>query len=233
MAVIRQAAPAPWTRPGAPRAGARPSWIGMPRVSASRPPPAKAPVMSSRPPGVRSVPPGSEGFKAPSSAPKSGSGSYVALGRPSAAPQIVTTREVELESEVAALRVEVTNLEAALVSAREQALSESEPEIVRLALAIASRVVGQEVSADPSIIARWIRQGLGLLPGREDAVVAVAPDVAGLLEDAAEADPSLSDFVVDRALAAGSCELREGTSTVEVGADGRIAAIADALGMDK
>ncbi|MBX3209356.1 MAG: hypothetical protein KF764_30265 [Labilithrix sp.] len=225
MGAARRLSPAPWTRPGEPRVSGRPSWIGMPRVT----PPSPAPPA----PRAPSTPPPSEGVRRPSQsivAP-----SIAPLSRPSGAPSpiIQSGRELELESEVLALREEIARLAVDLASVRARVLEESEPEVVRLAVTVAARVVGRELATDPALLAVWIREGLAALPGKE-AIVAVAPDVAAAVLPEVLADASgAAKVVVDGALRPGSCELREGATVVPVSARERIAAISDALGIDR
>ena len=227
MGAARKVSPAPWTRPGAPRVSGRPSWIGIPRVSAAAIAPVRAP----------SVPPPSEGRPVSASVrPPSIAPSLVPITRPSVpapSPLIQSTRELELESEVAALRQEVARLAAELSSVRSRVLEESEPEIVRLAITVAERVVGRELASDPSLVLDWIRQGLTALPGREEIVVAVATDIAAHLPLEVIADAAAGRrVIVDASLRPGSCEVREGASCVPAGHQDRLAAITDALGMD-
>jgi flagellar assembly protein FliH len=159
----------------------------------------------------------------------------IPVAQASAAVEIRSTREVELEAQNEALRAEIARLADALASVRARVVEQSEPEIVRLAMAIASRVVGRELSADPSMIAEWIGEARALLPGRSEVVVAVAPDVAAHVP-AERIESRLGDgagtIVVDPTLRPGTCELREGPSTVEVGAEARLDALADALGLE-
>ena len=91
---------------------------------------------------------------------------------------ISSAREVELEGEVAALRGELTKLASMLDSVRATVIEESEPEIVRLALAVAKRLVGREVTADPTILHRWIEEGAKSLPNRAEITIAASPDIA-------------------------------------------------------
>ncbi|MBX3228839.1 MAG: hypothetical protein KIT84_42090 [Labilithrix sp.] len=188
---------APWMSPGAPRM-AKPSWLRMRALAdavtevesspPSRPasPPSSVQLIASVPPprSMRpSVPP----------PPSSRRGS----------PHIQTTRELELEREVAALQSELARVVAESASTRARVIEESEPAIVKLALAIARRVVGREVESDPALMQAWIDEALAMLPGGE---VALAEDGASAI-------------------------VRAGDSTVEVGAEPRMAAIADALGV--
>lgn len=238
MDAVRRATPAPWTRPGEPRVAAHPSWMGMPRVipPASPAPFSRAP--SNRPPADPTR--GGHGAtpSIPISRPPSMPPLVMPLARatdpPASCPIIQSGHELELEAEVEALRAQVGQLAHELASARARILEESEPEVVRLAVTVATRVVGRELATDPSLVVQWIREGLAALPGREAPVVAVAPDLAAAIAlDAALADAGVGGVVVDASLGPGSCELREGSSLVAVGGGERVAAISDALGVEK
>ncbi|OJY30257.1 MAG: hypothetical protein BGO98_26335 [Myxococcales bacterium 68-20] len=153
---------------------------------------------------------------------------------PPPSPIIQTGRELELEDELLALREETARLAVELASVRARVLEESEPEIVRLAVTVASRIVGRELATDPALVLGWIREGFAALPGKEAVVVAVAPDIAAAISrDALEGTATAAKVVVDDALRPGSCELREGATVVPIGAGERIAAISDALGVDR
>jgi hypothetical protein len=132
--------------------------------------------------------------------------------------QIQTTREVELESEVVQLHDELQRVLAESASMRARVMEESEPAIVALALAIAKRVVGREIEGDPALLHAWVREARGLLPSGE---VFVASDV------------EMEGATTDASLAAGSAEVRDGASTIAVGVDARMAAMADALGVER
>jgi flagellar assembly protein FliH len=159
---------------------------------------------------------------------------YGGAPRASVIPQVIqTTREVELDGEVDALRREVARLARELAAARARVLEESEPEIVRLAVAVATRVVGRELAQEPSTIVGWIKDGIAVLPQRDEVIVAVAPDIAAAMPaEEIAAGLGSAKVIVDSTLRPGSCEVREGASTVEVSADARLAAISDALGVD-
>jgi len=256
-------APVPWAaRQKTLRSVARPSWIG--RI-ATPPPPnhasnnnaSAARRMSERPASPSMAPPPANpagvsrmsepppASRGSNSRPAMGSGSFAAMARQSVIPpqMIQTTREVELEAEVEGLRLEVARLAQTIATMRTRILEESEPEILRFCVAIADRVVAREITQDPSVIMEWIREGLAALPGREDIVVAVAPDIASLIaaveqgqEEQALQDgtkmPRGSKTVVDATLRPGTIELREGNTSAEISAQTRMAAIAEALGVD-
>lgn len=234
-----------WTRPNAPKRINRPSWIGVPRsafeavaaqldaedampeepITQIRPSLAAQLSRASvgPPPMDRSLVEDPLGFPNPPA-------NLVSIARASIAPSIASTREIELENEILSLRGEIAKLALALSSVRSSVVEEAEPEIVRLALAVASRIVGREVAADPTVLAQWVEEGARVLPNRSEMTVAVAPDIADLLGETERL--AGRPLLVDPNLTPGACEVREGVSVAEVGADARLAAMADALGVD-
>lgn len=125
---------------------------------------------------------------------------------------------MELEAEVAALHAELARVIDEAERVRVRVMEESEPAVIALAVAIARRVVGREVKTDSGLIQHWIKEAMGTLP---EGAVYVAADVTP--EEGQSVDP---------ALARGTAEIRDGASTVTVGAEPRIEALADALGVD-
>lgn len=231
-----------WTRPSAPKRLNRPSWIGTPRgvfdaamaqIDAEEAAKASASPLrpSMSPPAlIPSVPPNVLSSSRPPAASSASSAAMTlahAHGAPS--PMIASAREIELEGEVVALRSELAKLEATLMSVRATVIEESEPEVVRLALAVAKRLVGREVSADPTILHRWIEEGARALPNKAEITIGASPDIAEQLSD-----PSVihHEVTTDGALPPGTCELREGQAMVSVGLDAKMAAMSDALGVD-
>ncbi|MFO0738523.1 MAG: FliH/SctL family protein [Labilithrix sp.] len=193
-----------WMSPGAPRAQ-KPSWLRLAAVSA----PAASP---SPPPIVEVIPsePPPRSFRQPSMPPPPSSRRVP--------PQIQTTREVELESELMQLHAELQRVMTENENMKARVMEESEPAIVALALAIAKRVVGREVAADPQVVHAWIREAQGLMPSGS---VYVASDIEGV-----------ESAQIDATLAAGTAEVRDDGSVIVVGTDARMAAMADALGVD-
>ena len=191
MGAARRITPAPWTRPGAPRVSGRPLWIGMPRVVAPSCAQSQVRAPSNPPPSERGRPI-LPSVIAPAVVP------LEQVSVPPLSPIIQTGRELELEREVLALREETARLAVELASARARVLEESEPEIVRLAVTVASRIVGRELAADPALVLEWIRQGFAALPGKDDVVVAVAPDIAAAIPpEALEGAAAGAKLVVD------------------------------------
>lgn len=134
----------------------------------------------------------------------------------------------EIVAEREALRATVGNLATELTKVKANAKEELVGDLVKLSLAVAGKIIGRAVEEDPSIIAGWAREAVGLLPGKSEVTVALAPSVAASLPRDAFAD--VGRVIVDENLAPGTCEVREGTSTVEVSAKARLEAMAAELG---
>lgn len=135
--------------------------------------------------------------------------------------------EVEGEALRVALqasRAELAKLATESARIREGILADAEPDLVRLALTVASRVVAAELATRPETIADWLAEeleGCALGPPIE---VAVSPDVAAFAPE--DAHPR---WVVDPKLPRGTCELRAGASVVEVSPSARMRAVLEAL----
>lgn len=135
-----------------------------------------------------------------------------------------------------ALEARALEAEARVEQARADVLAESEGQLLRLALAIAERVVAREIRTDPTLVARWVEDALA-------ALAAIAPDarpsvavglaLAGAIPGDAwtsvlgpavrvERDPSLAPL---------GCEVRAGVSAVDVSPLARLASVrAELLG---
>jgi flagellar biosynthesis/type III secretory pathway protein FliH len=117
---------------------------------------------------------------------------------------------------------------------RERVLAASEPELVRLACAVAGRVVGRELRADPALVVSWAREAVAALDGHEAATVVLAPDVEAAVPAEAWARSLGADhaITVDPTLPPGAVSVRSGASTVDVGAAARLAAVTGDLFAD-
>jgi flagellar assembly protein FliH len=149
---------------------------------------------------------------------------------PAPPPELVQRVE-ELEAEMGTLRetLATARVELARTAARASQLraeigADAEPELVRLALAVAARVVGQELATAPETVLTWLRAEISACALGPSIEVAVAPDIAAV----ATGEASFA-FVIDPALARGTCEIRAGASSIEVSASARMRALVDAL----
>ena len=237
-----------------------PSWIA-PRKErpSSRNPlhPGSAPPRSSRNPGA--APPRSTRNPGPPipvprqtsrSAPglpdltlEGASGAELRAPRtPTIPPPVITDRCAECDEakeRESAAQAQLSALHAEMAALRTKVLLESEGELVRLALAVAERVVGRELTVDPSLVSSWAREAILALDGGTDStrpsadgsarlVVAVAPDLAAMAKGADFGGP----VVVDPTLPAMSAEVRADPGRAAVSAPSRLAAVAEALGVE-
>ncbi len=150
------------------------------------------------------------------------------------APVMPAMSELPDHGEVHALRGEnqhlrerVEALEQFVSGARAEILRGAEMEVVRLAVALAERVLAREVRADRGIVARWARGALDALLDEgvsvADAVVAVGADAAITAPPEAWAQhiEGRARVEQDPRLPPDAVEVRAGGATVDVSARGR------------
>lgn len=130
--------------------------------------------------------------------------------------------------EIATALVAVAEAQQARARAAEQTLEDAETELVKLALGIAERVVGSELSSSPALIARWAREALAASTFGEELVVAVSADVAIAVESS-EWEDLAPRLTTDASLPLSTCELRDGKTTVTVGSAERLELVAEQL----
>ncbi len=203
----------PWMSPAAPDEGVRVVMTTMSSVRPrSIPPHGRSPSMPPIP-HDHGIDPGSLGFL------------------PSPEVEELTQR---LEAVTAELRDVVEGAAEAVRAARRQALETSEESLVRLAFAIATRVIGREASADPAIVREWTREGIAALGAEDTVEVHVAPSVAAHLGEMSRS-PGLprADVIVDEALESTQIEIRGRYGRVDVGLHARLASMQAALGVDE
>ena len=152
---------------------------------------------------------------------------------PPAAVDLTTSIALaQLAEENAALREQVAEMAATMARLRREVLSASEAELVELALTIARRVVGRELTTDPGLIVLWARDAVERLAAKDDVVIAVARDVRASVGADSWATLGVEHRVqTDHQLASGIIEVRAPEGTVSTGADARLCAIAEALGI--
>ena len=132
-----------------------------------------------------------------------------------------------------ALRRRVGHLTEALGRARSSVIEQSEPEIVRLALAVAERVVREQIRVEPATMMRWVRDAIGALSDAASVVIAVAPDVASAIDrDAWKTGPGAAELLIDASLPPGGCEVRSGSSVASVSIDDCMEVVRETLGID-
>ncbi len=139
----------------------------------------------------------------------------------------------DLRDENAELRRALAALTGELSRVRKDVREASEAELVRLACAVAERVVGEELSIDPGHVIAWVREGIEALDSKENVVVAIAADLGQVLpsEEWNELGPNVT-VEVDAALAPSSCEVRSRTGVAKIGAAARMGQMKTELGVE-
>jgi flagellar assembly protein FliH len=139
-----------------------------------------------------------------------------------------------LARELEALRAAAQEIGEGLAQVRGEALAESESDVVRLAFAIAQKIAGREVSADPNLVAEWVREGIAALGNADEIAVAIAPDLAGVIPPAAlRALLGAPELIVeiDGSIGSGRCQVRSKFARIDQSFEARVLAIGEALGI--
>jgi flagellar assembly protein FliH len=130
-----------------------------------------------------------------------------------------------------ALSTATTELGREVARMRREVLVATEPEVVKLALAVAERVVAREVQTDPALVLSWIREGLSAIGTQDDLVVALGPAIAASLGvERVRTTFEPLPVEVDAAIGAAAIEIRTRVSRIEEGVAARVAAVAEAIG---
>jgi hypothetical protein len=138
----------------------------------------------------------------------------------------------QLSEENAALRTQITEMAATMARLRREVLEASEGELVRLALAVAERVVGRELQMDPALVVAWARESVEALAAKDGVVIALARDVRDAVPADAWQDMGVEHRVqADSQLGPGVVEVRTPEGTVRTGPAARLSAVGKALGV--
>jgi hypothetical protein len=208
------ATPAPWADPSALDDAPTPSWIA--------PSPVPEDSVSPAPDSIPSAP-----GSLPGGATADGDADEIVADEPSPA-EVVR----DYEAEIATLQSQLATTISDIATIRRSLLEASERELVRLGLAIANKIVGRELTVDPSLVAEWARQGLKTLADQDQLQIMISPDIAEAVPDDAwrTATGEAVTPKVDPELPPGSCSVVGELSRVDASLAGRIGALNDALG---
>ncbi|MSP25686.1 MAG: hypothetical protein EXR75_11080 [Myxococcales bacterium] len=137
-------------------------------------------------------------------------------------------RNHALEAQLAAMAVAVGRI-------RRELHDGCERDVVELAVAIAERIVGRELAAEPGLVVSWVHQALETLADHDGVVVRVSRDVFDSVPAETWRNAAGRSIVpsVDAKLAPGSCEVTSSVSRVDASASARIRAVVDALGISE
>ncbi|HEX4007607.1 MAG TPA: FliH/SctL family protein [Acidobacteriaceae bacterium] len=115
-----------------------------------------------------------------------------------------------------------------LCARREEYLARVEQEVVRLALAIAERILHREAQMDPLLLAGAVRVALGQLAESTEVRLRVPPEQLEMWVEMLRLMPGLPlrpEVVGDAGLGAAEAVLEAGLGTVDLGVRGQIAEI--------
>ena len=125
------------------------------------------------------------------------------------------------------------SMRKSLLESRRELLESSETELVKLAVAIAEKVVGRELHMDPAVVGHWAREGIEALGALDDAACIVFSRVAEVLMSSDRWKSGMSnvpEVIVDQRLDGFACEIRARYGRVDMSVTSRIGAAAEALG---
>jgi flagellar biosynthesis/type III secretory pathway protein FliH len=155
-----------------------------------------------------------------------------------AAERALTEREAELErarTEAEETRALLTRMRSELDEANDAIRrlatnlhEDAERELVKLALAVADRVVARELSIAPELVVDWAREAIASSTFGEHLQIALSTELASALEGADWGD--MAPFVsLDPALHHATCEVRDGGRVITVDAGTRLGLVGDHL----
>jgi hypothetical protein len=138
----------------------------------------------------------------------------------------------DLREENAELRKQIAEMAITMARFRRDVLEASEDELVKLACVVAERVTRHELLTTPDIVVGWAREAIESLGAKEGVTIAIAPDLAAVLDAGVWSDLARGSIVVetDPSLRSFQCEVRARSSSVDASMEGRVAAIARELG---
>lgn len=168
-------------------------------------------------------------------APPSPSPELLAL---KAAERALASREAELEQArteaeearalLSRMRSELEEANTAMRRLVENLHEDAERELVKLALAVADRVIARELSIAPDLVVSWAREAIASSPFGKHLQIALSAELSSALEGAdwGELAPLV---VLDPALHHTTCEVRDGGKVITVDAGTRLGMVGDHL----
>jgi len=127
--------------------------------------------------------------------------------------------DTALSQEAAARAAELARLVQQFAAERDRYLERMEPEVIRLALAIAARILRREAQSDPLLLLGAVRVALGQLSGATRLRVRIPAAHASLWKDAVALLPSRAprpEIVADEAMRLGECVLESELGSVDL-----------------
>jgi len=138
--------------------------------------------------------------------------------REEAAAETRRQMEASTEARVLAERQRILDVCALFAAQRERYFASAEEQVVRLALAIAARVLHRESTADPELLAATVRAALSRLQEGSAAVLRIPGSELGMWEEMFPSghQPTVQ-VAVDHRMKPGDCALETAVGRVEMG----------------
>jgi len=118
-----------------------------------------------------------------------------------------------------------------IASLRSTMVQQSEQDIVRLAIAIAERILQAETRADPRVLEQMARAAARKLGGTRVATILLNPDDFAAVASARAGSPDDGPvrLAADASIAAGSCVVQSAFGNIDVGYDAQIRELSRSL----
>ena len=136
-------------------------------------------------------------------------------------------RQAEREAQAGALRAEeerrkrqLAELLSSFTLERDRFLHAVEPEVVKLALAVAARILRREAQMDPLLLTGAVRVALGQLAGASEVRLRVPAAEAGLWKETIALVPKLAmrpEVVATEGMRTGECVIESKVGAVDLG----------------
>jgi flagellar assembly protein FliH len=139
------------------------------------------------------------------------------------------TGEAAARARVDAMLQRLAETVAGIADLREGVLRRSERELVRLALAMAQRVVRREVDIDRELLSVMARTAIDRLGENAVATIHLHPADCDAVREHGGADASGLDVVADVNVPRGGCLIRSALGTIDAGIDAQMRELARAL----
>jgi flagellar assembly protein FliH len=133
--------------------------------------------------------------------------------------------ESERAAEIQAALARLGAAAAQIAGLRPKLRAEAETDLVRLAIAIARRILNRELSTDPQAIAALVEAGLRKLKSQEAVRIRVHPEHKAALEAALAAAGARLEITGDPALARGDAILETARGDLDASVDTQLAEI--------
>ncbi len=138
----------------------------------------------------------------------------------------------DYEGEIAALQAQLEGCVRAMTCMRRHVLEASERQLVELSVAVAERIVGREVTTDPSVVLGWAREGIAALSEQDALVLTVSSDLAGAVGEVADwTQDEQVEVRIGGSLEPATCEVRSDMGRVDASVLARLRGMRASLGI--